>query len=98
AEAQLASRGKEELLAILGHELRNPLAAISNANFILKRAAPSSGEWQFAQDVIDRQSANLKGIVDDLLDVGRAISGNMALELRPLDLRASVDGVLQMLG
>ena len=98
AEAQLASRGKDEFLAILGHELRNPLAAISNANFILKRAAPSSGEWQFAQDVIDRQSANLKGIVDDLLDVGRAISGNMALELRPLDLRASVDGVLQMLG
>src|SRR5918992_1351508 len=97
AEARESSRAKDEFLAMLGHELRNPLGAISNAIFLLKRAEPKSGEWSFAQDVIDRQSSHLKRLVDDLLDVGRAISGKMSLELRPLDLRRSVESALEAL-
>jgi NO-binding membrane sensor protein with MHYT domain/ActR/RegA family two-component response regulator/two-component sensor histidine kinase len=97
AEARESSRAKDEFLAMLGHELRNPLGAISNAIFLLKRAEPKSGEWSFAQDVIDRQSSHLKRLVDDLLDVGRAISGKMSLELRPLDLRRSVESALEVL-
>jgi NO-binding membrane sensor protein with MHYT domain/nitrogen-specific signal transduction histidine kinase/CheY-like chemotaxis protein len=97
AEARQSSRAKDEFLAMLGHELRNPLGAISNAIFLLKRAEPKSGEWSFAQDVIDRQSSHLKRLVDDLLDVGRAVSGKMSLELDPLDLHRSVATALAAL-
>jgi signal transduction histidine kinase/CheY-like chemotaxis protein len=97
AEARESSRAKDEFLAMLGHELRNPLGAITNAIFLLKRAEPRSGEWTFAQDVIDRQSSHLKRLVDDLLDVGRAVSGKMSVELRPLDLHRSVETALEVL-
>jgi NO-binding membrane sensor protein with MHYT domain/CheY-like chemotaxis protein/nitrogen-specific signal transduction histidine kinase len=97
AEARESSRAKDEFLAMLGHELRNPLGAISNAIFLLKSAEPKSGEWTFAQDVIDRQSSHLKRLVDDLLDVGRAVSGKMSLELDALDLHRAVATALEAL-
>jgi diguanylate cyclase len=97
AEARESSRAKDEFLAMLGHELRNPLGAISNAIFLLKRAEPKSGEWTFAQDVIDRQSSHLKRLVDDLLDVGRAVSGKMSLELHPLNFHRGVATALEAL-
>src|SRR5262245_3996943 len=74
-EAEGASRAKDEFLAMLGHELRNPLASISNAAHLLGRAPANGAEWQFAQQVIARQATHLAHIVEDLLDVGRAISG-----------------------
>jgi NO-binding membrane sensor protein with MHYT domain len=80
------NRAKDEFLAILGHELRNPLAAISNASYILKNADSNSERWAFAREVIERQSINLKRLVDDLLDVGRVISGKIVLDMRPIDL------------
>jgi NO-binding membrane sensor protein with MHYT domain/CheY-like chemotaxis protein len=97
AEARQQSRGKDEFLAMLGHELRNPLAAIANASFLLKRSPAGSSEWKFAQDVIERQSFHLKRLVDDLLDVGRAISGKMALDLQPVEFHAIVQSALDML-
>jgi diguanylate cyclase len=96
-EARQSSRAKDEFLAMLGHELRNPLAAISNANFLLKRAEPKTEDWRYAQEVIERQSGHLTRIVDDLLDVGRAISGKLSLQLRPLDFRGIVESGLEML-
>jgi NO-binding membrane sensor protein with MHYT domain/CheY-like chemotaxis protein len=96
AEAEESSRAKDEFLAMLGHELRNPLASISNAVHLLGAGAQGA-DWRFAQDVISRQSAHLARIVDDLLDVRRAIAGKMALERKPLDLHLAVDEALSAL-
>jgi NO-binding membrane sensor protein with MHYT domain/nitrogen-specific signal transduction histidine kinase len=92
------SRAKDEFLAMLGHELRNPLASISNAVHLLQHSESSGANRQFAQDVIARQSQHLTRIVDDLLDVGRAIAGKMSLHRQPIDLHASVIEALRALG
>jgi len=97
AEAQETSRAKDEFLAMLGHELRNPLASISNAVHLLGRSPPQGTEFLFAQDVIARQSSHLARIVEDLLDVSRAISGKISLERLPLDLHVAVEQALHAL-
>jgi len=97
AAAELASRARDEFLAMLGHELRNPLASIFNAVHLLDRAQPHSQDWRLARDVLERQSLHLKRLLDDLLDVGRAVSGKMSLELQPLELQSVVAAALAML-
>src|SRR5262245_38844309 len=97
AEAEETSRAKDEFLAMLGHELRNPLASITNAAHLLGVAGDRGGDWRFAHGIISRQSAHLVRIVDDLLDVGRAIAGKISLERRPLDLHRAVDEALAAL-
>ena len=95
AEAAETSRAKDEFLAMLGHELRNPLASISNAVHLLQHAGADATHRQFAQDVIARQTVHLARIVDDLLDVGRAITGKMLLRRQPIDLHATVAEALR---
>ena len=97
AEAAQASRAKDEFLAMLGHELRNPLASISNAVHLLQRAESNSTQRQFAEDVIARQSSHLSRIVEDLLDVGRAIAGKISLRRGAIDVFATVDETLRAL-
>jgi diguanylate cyclase len=98
AQAKESSRAKDEFLAMLGHELRNPLAAISNAVYVLQHGGGRGSEdWRIARDVIARQSQHLAHIVDDLLDVGRAIAGKMSLQRRPLDLDLAVREALSAL-
>jgi len=97
AEAEESSRAKDEFLAMLGHELRNPLASITNAAHLLAATGARGGDWRFAYDIIARQSAHLARIVDDLLDVGRAIAGKIALERRPLDLHLALEEALTAL-
>ena len=84
--AERQNRAKDEFLAMLGHELRNPLAAIVNAAYVLgaKDMAPASAAR--AGDIIARQSGHLTRLVDDLLDVGRVHSGKILLARRPLRL------------
>ena len=96
-EVAETSRAKDEFLAMLGHELRNPLASISNAAHLLQLPELSATHRQFAQDVIARQSLHLTRIVDDLLDVGRAIAGKMALNRQPIDLHVTVAEALRTL-
>ncbi len=98
AEAAETSRAKDEFLAMLAHELRNPLASISNAVHLLQHAGAGDTHRQFAQDMIARQSLHLARIVDDLLDVGRAITGKMVLHRQPIDLHATVSVALSTLG
>jgi NO-binding membrane sensor protein with MHYT domain/CheY-like chemotaxis protein len=98
AEVAETSRAKDEFLAMLGHELRNPLASISNAVHLLQHSEPNSDHRQFAQDVIARQSLHLTRIVDDLLDVGRAIAGKMLLHREPIDVHVTVAEALRTLG
>jgi NO-binding membrane sensor protein with MHYT domain/CheY-like chemotaxis protein len=92
------ARAKDEFLAMLAHELRNPLAAISNAAHLLDAAEPGGDSWRFAREVIGRQSAHLTRMIDDLLDVGRLVSGKISLELRPLELNRAVEQALSALG
>lgn len=84
--AEHASRSKDEFLAMLGHELRNPLAAIANATRILQAPARTAAHEASATAIIARQTEHLTGIVNDLLDVGRALSGKIVLQRVPVDL------------
>jgi PAS domain S-box-containing protein len=86
AEAEAASRAKDQFLAMLGHELRNPLGAISNAAHVLGFADDAGPLVAHAQGIISRQARQLGRVVDDLLDVSRVTSGKITLERRPLDL------------
>jgi signal transduction histidine kinase len=90
AAAEAASRAKDEFLAMLGHELRNPLAAISNSATLLRLGLNDAGQTEFAAAVIARQSVHLKRLIDDLLDVGRVVTGKIVLSREPLDLAAAV--------
>jgi signal transduction histidine kinase len=90
AAAEAASRGKDELLAMLGHELRNPLSAIANAVHILETGDPPAELARRAREIIARQNAHLAHLVDDLLDVARVTSGKIALVRRPLELGQAV--------
>jgi len=83
-----ADRHKEEFLAMLGHELRNPLAPICNAVKLLHRKGPAEPEPEFcyARDVIDRQVQQLSRLVDDLLDASRISHGKITLEKIPVQL------------
>jgi signal transduction histidine kinase/ActR/RegA family two-component response regulator len=83
-EAELASRAKDEFLAMLGHELRNPLAPIVSSLELMGRRAPAAIEPQ--RRVIERQVAHLSGLVDDLLDVSRIAAGKVRLGLERIDL------------
>ena len=95
--ANQANQAKDEFLAMLAHELRNPLAAISNAIYVLDGSEPRSSGWQFAREVIGRQTGNLTRMIDDLLDVSRVVSGKIALERCAMDLNESVHHALASL-
>ena len=93
AESELARerRHKDEFLAVLAHELRNPLAALRNMLEVLKRAERDPGLTARAREVMDRQLRQLVRLVDDLLDVNRINRGKLELRLTALTL----DTVLQ---
>jgi len=83
-----ADKRKDEFLAMLGHELRNPLAAISHAVRINEDTIEDPAARQWASGVIERQAAQLARMVDDLLDVERINRGRIELRLEPLELDA----------
>ena len=89
-EAQAANRAKDDFLAMLGHELRNPLAAIASATEILKRIGATTGAAGQSRAVIERQVRHLKRLVDDLLDAARVQAGKVTLDRRPVDLAEAV--------
>ena len=97
AVAETANAAKDEFLAMLGHELRNPVAAISSAATIVKSRKGTPEQFDFAAGVIERQVAHLKRLIDDLLDVGRVMTGKILLDVRPVDLAASARGVIATL-
>jgi PAS domain S-box-containing protein len=81
-----ADRRKDEFLATLAHELRNPLAPIRNAVHILATKAPPNPELQWVREVIDRQVQQMTRLVDDLLDVSRISRGKIEMRRERLDL------------
>jgi signal transduction histidine kinase/FixJ family two-component response regulator len=82
-----ASRRKDEFLAMLGHELRNPLAPIRNASYVLKRTHSDDPRSAKATDIIDRQVSHLARIVDDLLEVSRITRGTLLIRRDAIDWR-----------
>ena len=85
-----ASDRKDEFLAMLGHELRNPLAAIRNAVEIFRLKGTAAREVHEATEMVERQIQQLTRLVDDLLDVSRVGHGKINLLLKPIDLNEVV--------
>ncbi len=93
-----ADRRKDEFLAMLGHELRNPLAGIRNALFVLDQVGGKDEKAVRQREVILRQTRHLVRMVDDLLDVSRVTLGKIILKRRTVDLREVADRCLAELG
>jgi signal transduction histidine kinase len=92
--AEEASRAKDQFLAALGHELRNPLAPALTALELMKLKGGTS--LQRERDVIERQISHMKRLVDDLLDVSRLTRGKVDLVAHRFELRVAVDRALDM--
>jgi signal transduction histidine kinase len=88
-ELQEGHRRKDEFLATLAHELRNPLAPIRNAVHLL-RVVEDREHVQAARDIIDRQSQQLVNLVDELLDLSRIARGTIELQLEPVDIASVI--------
>jgi signal transduction histidine kinase len=98
AEARLeeANKRKDEFLAMLSHELRNPLAPIGNAVEIIRRLGSHDAKLMWATDITDRQLRQLTRLVDELLDVARIGQGKIVLQSAPLELTALVAQCIDM--
>lgn len=95
-ELREGDRRKDEFLAMLAHELRNPLAPIRNGVEILEMAESDDDESRrWACSVIDRQARHLTSLVDDLLDVSRITRGKITLNMVPLDVATVVQAALE---
>ncbi len=97
AEAALreADRRKDEFLATLAHELRNPLAPIRQATFISKAPAATEAQKRWSNDVVERQVRHMSLLLDDLLDISRVTRGTLVLRLQPADLTSMVDAAVE---
>jgi signal transduction histidine kinase/CheY-like chemotaxis protein len=98
AAAESANRAKDEFLAVLAHELRNPLAAISTAALLLQRIGKRDDAATSAREVILRQAQHLARMVDDLLEVNRVIAGKIVLQRRPTNLADAVRSAVTTVG
>jgi PAS domain S-box-containing protein len=94
AEAMAASRAKDEFLAILGHELRNPLAPIVTALQLMELRGDRSTTYE--QGVIRRQVNHLSRLVDDLLDIARISQGKVELRTERIDLAEVLDKAIEV--
>lgn len=90
-----ADRRKDEFLAQLAHELRNPLAPMRNATSILKYKVAHDPELVWCHDVIERQARQLTRLVDDLLDVSRITRGKITLRPETVDLNTIVSEAVE---
>src|SRR5690606_33835557 len=92
--AESASRAKDEFLAMLGHELRNPLAPILTALQLMRLRGVTGAEKE--RRIIERQVKHLVGLVDDLLDISRITRGNVQLRREHVDLADVVAKAIEM--
>jgi PAS domain S-box-containing protein len=90
-----ANRRKDEFIATLAHELRNPLAPIRNAVAILGRHGELAPELEWSRGVIDRQVEHMARLIDDLLDVARISSGKLLLRRRAATLASLIEAALE---
>ncbi|MCW5801362.1 MAG: PAS domain S-box protein [Deltaproteobacteria bacterium] len=93
-QAEAASRAKDEFLAMLGHELRNPLAPIATAIELMKLRGETHSLRE--REVIERQLGHISHLVDDLLDIARITRGKLELALRPVDVADAIARAVEM--
>jgi PAS domain S-box-containing protein len=94
SQAELANRTKDEFLATLSHELRTPLTAMLGWTWMLRYRTLDEETYTRAIETIDRNVHMQAHLIDDLLDVSRIITGNLRLEIKPVDLVAVVEAAL----
>ncbi|MFO1469361.1 MAG: ATP-binding protein [Steroidobacteraceae bacterium] len=92
---EAADRQKDEFLAMLAHELRNPLAPLRSAAELLRRVAPADGRQQSAAEVITRQVGVLSRLVEDLLDISRITQGQIELRIERVALGPLIDMAIE---
>jgi len=97
ADLAAADRHRNEFLAILAHELRNPLAPLMNAVQILRHSPGNAAVVDKARDLIDRQVQHMSRLVSDLLEAARAQNGQIKLQLNSFDLRFTVGHVVDLM-
>ena len=95
AQREDALRHRDEFLAMLAHELRNPLAPIRNAVYLQQKLPIADPLFVKSRDIVGRQVTHLARMVDDLLDVARLERGKMQLQLRRMDLNAAVASAVE---
>jgi diguanylate cyclase len=89
-DAEDAQRRQSEFMAVLAHELRNPLAPMRNVSAMLARVKPDDPALPKLQAIIERQVAHMARMVDDLLDISRASTGKLRLEIEDVEMAAIV--------
>ncbi len=94
-EHAAADRRKDQFLAMLAHELRNPLAPIRNAVELMHRVDAPDPSFEAAREMVERQVKHLAHLVDDLLDVSRLTHGNIRLRQEPVDLTKVVERAVE---
>jgi signal transduction histidine kinase/CheY-like chemotaxis protein len=90
ASAEAANRAKDEFVAVLGHEFRNPLSAIVNAVQVLERVGVQEDPARHAREVIARQTTSIGRMVEDLLEINRIANGKIRLDPQPMHLAQTV--------
>ncbi|HEU5460169.1 MAG TPA: response regulator, partial [Pyrinomonadaceae bacterium] len=91
ASAEVANRVKDDFLAMLSHELRTPLNAIIGWSHLLKRGMLNEKDRERGIDVIDRNAAAQRAIIDELLDASRIVTGKLKLETKPVELTSVIE-------
>jgi two-component system CheB/CheR fusion protein len=94
-ELEIAAKRREQFLAMLSHELRNPLAAVLNATNLVEEAKFETGMVEKCHRVIARQTGHMARLLDDLLDVSRITRGKFDLRKQDLDLRGPIEAAIE---
>lgn len=94
-ELREADRRKDEFLATLAHELRNPLAPVRNAVQVLRMKGPDIAELRWSRDVIERQVDHLTHLIDDLLDISRITRNKLELRKQPVELTEVINSAVE---
>jgi signal transduction histidine kinase/CheY-like chemotaxis protein len=96
AELNNALKARDEFLAMLGHELRNPLAPIRNATEVIRALTPPESPISTSTAILDRQVGHMTRLVDDLLDVGRITQGQINLEKNVVSLSEVIEQAVEL--
>jgi PAS domain S-box-containing protein len=91
---QAAARAKDEFLAMLGHELRNPLAALTAASHVLSVVDPAREEFNLARAIVVRQTKHMARLIADLVDISRVAFGKLALQRESFNLADAASNVI----
>ena len=95
AALRAADRRKDEFIATLAHELRNPLAPILNAVQILRQLAPRDARMEEVHRIIERQAQQVKSLVEDLMDISRIAQGRLTMKRAPFDLKRAIAAAME---